>query len=165
MTLKKILPVLALILLFTVSGAPALAQPADGPPGQGPARESRLSPEDRAALDGLWQDHHRKMEPLKDQLWAKSMEYDALVANPNTKPGEVRAVIDEMGKLRAQMRGERENFFGQVKAKGFGPGSGKDWRGHGFRRAGHDGFDGAYGPCSDAGRGYGRRHGGGHHWR
>lgn len=170
MTFKKTLPIMALFLLIAASGTMALAQPKAGPGKAGPPpREAvaALSPEDRAALDGLWRDHRQTMMPLKDQMWAKRLEYDALAANPNSKPTEVKALIDEMVKLRVQMRGERESFFKQLEDKGFGPGSGKDWRGHGFHRAYFDGPDDDFGPGCGFGPGKGRgpKHGGGQHWR
>ena len=170
MTLKKILPITALIFVFAASGTMALAQPpkkGGGPPSGPAAMEAKLSPEDRTALEGLWQEHRQKMIPIKDRMWAKRMEYDALVANPNTKPAEVKAIIDEMGQLRVQMRGERESFFKQLEDKGFGPGSGKDWRGHGFHRGYFDGPDDDFGPGCGFGPGKGRgpKHGGGQHWR
>ncbi len=129
--MKKTLPVstlaltLALALMLTVGGGLALAQ--NGKAGQdniypqATQQAPAMSPEDRAAMEAMWKAHHGKMAPLRDQMWGKKMEYEALVANPNTKPGDVRPLIDEMIQLRVQMRAERENFFGQMKDKGFGP--------------------------------------------
>lgn len=168
MTLKKTLPAMTLMLalLFTVSTA--MAQPAETE-GKKPLRKmDMMSPEDRAAWETLWQEHRQKIEPLHDQMWAKNMEYDFLVANPNTKPAEVKAVIDEMMRLKGQLRAEHDKFAEAAKAKGldrhgFGPGFHKGWRGQGP--------DGGFGDCPGFGRdrgpgrghgmmGFGRHHGG-----
>lgn len=129
--MKKTLPVsaltlsLALALLLSVGGGLALAQNHKKDHGQDRSQAAErmpaMSPEDRAALEGLWKTHRDQMAPLRDQMWGKKMEYEALVANPNTKPGDVKPLIDEMIQLRVQMRAEQEKFFDQLKDKGYGP--------------------------------------------
>lgn len=143
MTLKKTLPAMTLMLalLFTVSTA--MAQPG-GPDGKKPPKKmdqmSRMSPEDKAAWMEIWKEHREKIEPIRDQMWAKRMEYDALVANPNTQPQAVKAVIDEVLRLKVQLRGEHDKLAEAAKAKGIEhPGFHKAWRGHGP--------DGGFGDC------------------
>ena len=170
MPMKKTIAFLTLVMLFifTVSTGMVMAQETvAAPPPKAPKAEP-MTPEQMDAFSTMMQDHHQKMAPLRDQMWAKQMEYDALVANPNTKPAEVKAVIDDIVKLRGQLRSERNDFFNQAKAKGFRP---DHFRGH--RGFGHFGFDDGgcgFGPGKGPwqGKGYGQGRGGkGHHseWR
>lgn len=129
MNLRKTLPALALalVMLFTVSAA--MAQPKEKTPPPPPAK-AQISAEDRAAMKALWEEHRLKMDPIRDQLWAKHMEYDALVANPNSKHEDVKAVIEEMRKLKVQAREEKLRHRTAMEAKGFETGPGRHWRGH-----------------------------------
>jgi|GEM_PF-6538319 len=166
MTMKKTIPAMALMLALMFAVSTAMAQPAASDDKRPPQKMNQMSPEDRAAWEVLWNEHRQKMAPLRDQMWAKNMEYDFLMANPNTKPAEVKAVIDEMMRLKGQLRAEHEKFAEAAKAKGldrhgFGPGFHKGWRGHGL--------DGGFGDCPgfDRDRGPGRgghgKMGSGHH--
>ena len=170
---KKTIPALtlALALILALAAGPALAQN-EAPPAP-PTKGKQMSPEDWEAFSALRDAHRQKMAPIHEELWAKGMEYEALKSNPNTKPSEVKALIDDMGKLRKQIRDSKEEFRTQVQAKGFGPGDGKGWRGHkgpGHKGPGYghggpgygcgfgpgDGYDGpGYG---HDGPGYGRHH-------
>jgi len=174
MPMKKTVAVLTLVMLFifTVSTGMIMAQETvAAPPPKAPKAEP-MTPEQMEAYYAMTHDHRQKMAPLRDQMWAKQMEYEALLANPNTKPAEVKAVIDDMVKLRAQLRAERNDFYNQAKAKGFKPGH----MGHrGFGRGfgfGHFGFDDhgcGFGPGQGPWQGKGHGQGGrGHHgdqWR
>lgn len=163
MTLKKTLPAMTLMLALLFAVSTAMAQPAasdDKRPPKKMGLMSQMSPEDKAAWAELWKEHRGNIEPLRDQMWAKRMEYNALVANPNTKPEAVKTVIDEMLRLKVQLRGEHDKLAEAAKAKGlehpgFGPGFHKGWRGHGP--------DGGFGDCPGMGSGKGPgRHRGGH---
>lgn len=130
MNLKKTLPTLALALVMLFTVTTAMAQPKDkqAPP-PAPPQIAKMSPEDQAAMKALRKEHRQKMDPIRDQLWAKQMEYDALVANSNSKHQDIQAVIEDMKKLRIQMREERTKFHEAMEAKGFDFGPGKHWRG------------------------------------
>jgi len=159
MNLKKTLPTLtlALVMLFTVTTA--MAQPKDkqAPPPV-PAKAAQMSAEDQAAMKALWKEHRQKMAPVRDQFWAKQMEYDALVANQNSKHQDIQAVIEDMKKLRAQMRDERTKFHESMEAKGFDLGHGRHWPGfdedRGCGKMRHNGPK-DFGP---GGKGKGSRH-------
>lgn len=145
---KKIsgLAVAALFLSLSLGASALLAQPKDVPGRPGPATYEEwygsLSPEKQRTWEAAWREHKDKMQPLRDQMWRKSMEYDALVGNPNVKPEETRALIDEIAGLRTKMRAERQSFHDKMAQDGFkrpwGPGPG-----HGY-----GGCDG-YGPRHD----------------
>jgi len=170
MPMKKTVAFLTLVMLFifTVSTGMVMAQEKDSPPPPKAPKADQMTPEQWEAYSTMLFDHRQKMAPVRDQLWAKHLEYDALAANPNTKPAEIKAVIDDMVKLKAQLREERNNFFNQAKAKGFKPGH---FRGHKGFGPGHFGPDGDGFGCGKGnwqGHGYGKGKGGrGHHgeWR
>lgn len=173
MNIKKSLPALTLALLMLFSVSAAMAQSKDKPaPPQGKERPAlpegappaRLSPEDLAAIKAMRQEHHQKVDPIRDQLWAKQMEYDALTANPNSQHADIKAVIEEMKGLRAQLRAEKRTFQEAMEARGFDFGPGR----HGPRFGG-DCFDREFGPkhpkaFKGHGQDRGPRHHGGDRW-
>lgn len=162
MTFKKTLPAMALMLTLLFAVSAAIAQTPDSGDKKAAVRAGQMSPEDQAAWAELWKEHREKIEPLRDQIWAKQMEYDFLVANPNTKPTDIKAVIDEMLRLKDQMRTERNRLTEASRAKGlnlhkFGPGFMKDWGGHGSEG---DCQCPGFGPAKNPGKGHSRHHGG-----
>jgi len=181
MPMKKTVTVLTLVMLFifTVSTGMVMAQEKESGPPAKPPKADQMSPEEWEAYSGMMYEHHQKVAPIHDQLWAKQMEYDALAANPNSKPAEIKAVVDDMVKLRTQLRGEKSNFYNQAKAKGYhnygkwghkgyGPGYGHGY-GRGYHASG-DGYGPGYGCGYGPGKGHwrdkgGKGHHGGGHWR
>ncbi|UQZ89455.1 hypothetical protein C4J81_09690 [Deltaproteobacteria bacterium Smac51] len=170
MSFKKVLPVLALASIMAFSSTAALAQQSDRSDNTPPPPPGKvLNDEDRAAYYAMWQTHRQKVSPMQDRLWAKSMEYDALAGNPNTKPGDINPVIDEMSQLRGQLRAEHDGFIGQLNAKGIGPANGYGpgmcyggGMGYGHMGYGSDmGYGKGYGKGYHRGPGKGRHHGGG----
>ena len=150
--MKKMLAVFTLALVMAFSGSLALAQPSDDSSAPAPAFK-KMSDEDHAAIAAMHKEYRQKITPLRDQMWAKRMEYKALVGNPNIKQADVQALVADMSKLRAQIRTEHEAYSDQLEAKGYAFGHGKNfghrsWRGH----CGDFGFDGEDG----FGRGHGK---------
>lgn len=146
--MKKTVAILTLALITVFSSA-ALAQ-------------NQNQNQDQAAFRGQWQEHRTSMSAIQDKLWAKSMEYDALIANPNSKQADISAVINEMTALRAQLRTEGDKFRNDMYDQGFD----RDGRGYGYGGGmgygyGCGGMGGGYG--DGMGRGYGRHHRGGGH--
>ena len=119
MTFKTLLPALALAFIVSVSGGYAQAQPAD-----------------TQGIEQMRDAHRQKMAPLHDQYWKKQMEYDFLVKSPNTKPADVKAVIDEMSTLKAKIRTERQGMMAEMKSKGYS----KSNNGGGCRNGGYDNY-------------------------
>lgn len=118
---NKMLSGLTLALLIGVMSSLAFAQAAPSAP-KDPAeapKEKKLSAEDRAAMKTMLKEHQAKINPIEDKLWAKQKEYDFLVDNPNTKLNDIKPVIEEISKLRGQLRDERNNFTDQMAEKGF----------------------------------------------
>ncbi|MDL2271932.1 periplasmic heavy metal sensor [Desulfovibrio sp. OttesenSCG-928-I05] len=112
-----------------------------------------LTPEKQTAFNAIMKDSFQKMQPLREQLYSKEMTLRALSPNPNTKPEQITALVDEIAALRKQMNAEFEACAARVQkevgidaSRGFGPGmgmggmgprqgmrgdSGHHWGGHG----------------------------------
>lgn len=132
---KQILGLSSLVFLLAVSlgVSAAWAQPA-GRPGPGPGDcpgsgrmvdsdwYAKLSPEKQQAWDTSWRDHQAVMQPLRDQMWRKNMEYRALSGNSNLKSEDIQGLLDEMSDLRTKMRAEGEKFHDKMVKDGFDQG-------------------------------------------
>ena len=120
-----------------------------------------LTPEKQAAYNNIMEESYKKMLPLHDQIQAKEMTLRALSPNPNTKPEQITALVDEIMKLRQQVRVERDAHVERIQKEvgidmprgfGMGRGAGKHmWadKGQKSKRYGFGrgcGFDGREGP-------------------
>lgn len=121
MTLKSSIPALALTLLMAVTASQAMAQTEHSNKNYKPLATQQMTQADKTAFIEMRDEFRQKVEPIRDQLWAKQMEYDALAGNPNTKPDDIRKLIAEMSDLRAKIKTERQKFGSAMKAKDFGP--------------------------------------------
>ena len=119
-----------------------------------------LTPEAQATLNKLRDEHYQKVSPLREQLWAKQTELNALSGNPAVKPEEIKKLVAEISALRSQMTKERQAFRTQVsKETGIAnPGGFGGYDGHGGHGMMGGGMD-----CPMGGSGGGRmgRHNGG----
>lgn len=119
-----------------------------------------LPQEQRDAVWKMMQDHRSAVQPLRDQLWTKTRTLDALERNPKVEPKEIKALVEEIGTLRGQLREQHLAFAAKVKQEtGVDvPGAWCGMKGGNFGRdrGGYGHRGGGYG-----GGGYG--HGGGHH--
>lgn len=84
--------------------------------GQGPALE-QLTPEKQQAFQALQEAFQDKMDPLRNQMWVKRTELQALSVNPNAKPEALSGLVQEMGELRNTMHQERRAFREQVRTE------------------------------------------------
>ncbi len=78
-----------------------------------------LSSEKQIALEKMFDEQHDKTEPLRDQLFAKNLELDALSKNPNTQPAQIKQLVNEITELRKNLRTQRQAFAAKVE-KDFG---------------------------------------------
>lgn len=147
------LAVLALLLILSFGASALWAQPGSKPPPDPDKMASppddcytSLSPEKQKAWDTAWQEYQTKMQPLRDQMWRKNMEYKALAGNLNTKPEEIQTLINEMSDLKQQMRTEGQDFRDKLAKDGFE----RPW-GHGRNFGPSHGYD----YCGDS---YGYHH-------
>lgn len=156
---KIIMGTLAAVLVMT---APLAAQARPGGCGYGPGPgywQQSVPEEKRDALYAMMREHQAKVQPLRDELWAKRSLLDALSGNPNADVKEIKALVNEMGAVRAKLRAEQGAFEAQVK-KDLGVNAPFDCYGAGGMGYGrHRGFGG---PGDHGGYGgYGGYHGGG----
>ncbi|SIN87422.1 Spy/CpxP family protein refolding chaperone [Halodesulfovibrio marinisediminis] len=63
----------------------------------------------------LHDDFIQNTTPLRDAMWAKKVELNALMNNENVDAKKVAALATEMNKLRAEMRAQRATFAATVK--------------------------------------------------
>ena len=143
--------------------------------GQGPVLE-QLTPEKQQAFQALREAFQDKMHPLRNQMWVKRTELQALSVNPNTKPETLSGLVQEMGELRNTMHQERKAFREQVRTEigielgegrrgmgrgkmEMGRGRGFDGQGKGFNRPGGCGDCPNRGEWQKGGQGYGQGNG------
>lgn len=108
----------------------------------------------------LHDDFIKNTTPLRDAMWAKKVELNALMNNQNVDANKVASVVTEMNKMRADMRAQRAEFAATVKKEvGIEP-LRNPHRGNnmGYNCPGFKGNKGNYG----GGHGMNRGHGGGH---
>ena len=99
----------------------------------------------------LHDDLVKRTIPLRESLWGKNVELNALMQNDNVDTKEVNRVVGEIKELRAKMRTERDAFNAEVKKEiGIEP-LANPHRGNMMNGC----------PWSKGGHGYGK-HGGGH---
>jgi hypothetical protein len=118
----------------------------------------------------LHDDFIKNTTPLRDAMWAKKVELNALMSNQNVDANKVAGVVTEMNKMRAEMRAQRASFAATVKKEvGIEP-LGNPHRGNnmGYNCPGYNGNNGYNGCPSFKGgngggqgmkRGQGGRHG------
>ena len=69
-----------------------------------------LTEEQRSQLDTLQQKFYDATAQLKDQIWSKSAELNALLSTPNPDPEKAKALQKEISELRAKLAQEGINF-------------------------------------------------------
>lgn len=95
-----------------------------------------LTEEQRSQLDTLQQKFYDATAQLKDQIWSKSAELNALLSSPNPDAEKANALQKEISELRAKLAQERINF--EIESRKIAP------RGYYGRRYG--GHMGSHGP-------------------
>lgn len=63
----------------------------------------------------LHDDFIKDTTPLRDAMWAKNVELNAVMNNENIDADKVKSIVTEMNKLRAEMRDQRATFAAAVK--------------------------------------------------
>lgn len=149
---KSIITLIAVAALVSLS-ALAFAGPRGG---RGAAADAynNLTPEKRAAVQKIIESHQDKLYDLREKIWAKQAELQALSTSGKAEKSDIQNLVGEISKLRGAMHQERLALKNEIEKqtgiKAFGPG--------GF----HHGFMMGYGDGSGCpGGGYGRGFGGG----
>lgn len=108
--------ILTLILLVPVStsfaGSMQHGQHGAGYMGR---QMEQLAPEKQEQLRAIMDAHRKEVRPLQNALWQKRMELDALAPNPNTKPGDIKALVAEMANLRSQLQEKQDAVRAKVR--------------------------------------------------
>lgn len=111
-----------------LSASLALAQPAAHDHGSdqagGQVQAQALTPEQQAKLDTIMAEHRAKTFALRQDIWAKQTELNALSNNPNTKPERISQLVNEIKDLRARQYNEREAFQATLQKEGLPMGYG-----------------------------------------
>lgn len=125
--------VMALCLSMAFTGT-ALAQGhgfhGGGPRGGGPCADNgawNLTTEQRATYDKIMKEYDAKVTPLRDEMWAKHTELQALSSNPKTDPATISKLVQDMSGTRVKLRQEREALAQRLEKElgiksGFGRG-------------------------------------------
>ena len=126
------------------------------PGGPNPAVE-QLTQEKQDLLKSILAEHRKEAAPLHNSMWEKRTLLEALSANSNTKPEEIKALVREISELRAQMQTKRDALQARVSKevgidlpmgfdrRGMG-GHGRGMGGHGRGMGGHSRGMGGFGP-------------------
>lgn len=162
--MKRLVTLLGIVVLVGAIAIPALAHGPGwgrghhmGPWGEGPGSGycgaygpgySNLTEEQRAQLDMLNKKFNDETAQLRDQIWAKSRELNALLDSPTPDAEKARNLQKEISDLQAKMDEKRLNHELQTRRnapdgsydRGYGPGMRGYGRGMGY------GHMGGYGP-------------------
>ncbi|MFV0423000.1 periplasmic heavy metal sensor [Oleidesulfovibrio sp.] len=110
--------------------------PYGGGQGMGSGYNS-LTPEKQAEYDKIVAEADKEMTPLRESLFAKQAELNAMYNNPNADPAAVGKVAGEVAKLRTQMRNLHIELSDRLeKEVGLQSGFKRGHRGGGFHGSG-----------------------------
>ena len=115
-----------------------------------------LTPEKQAAVEKIVDKHHVKLVELREQIWAKQTELQALSRSGKAERTDIQSLIADISKLRTSMNAERDAMRSEIEKE-----TGITAYGRGFHRGGFGGgMGGGMGEGCPGGSGYGP-HGGG----
>lgn len=136
---KNIFNLVALVALISLSTL-AFAAPKHSPRD----REMReLSAEKLVAIEGIAAAHQEKLYDLREKIWAKQAELQALCLSGKAEKSDIHGLIGDISALRNSMHQERKAIRSEVEKqtglKGFGPHddetcTGMDFHGRGLER-------------------------------
>lgn len=109
-----------------------------------------LTAEQRVTYDKIMKEYDAKVTPLRDEMWAKHTELQALSGNAKTEPSTISKLVQDMGNIRVKLRQERETLAQRLEKElgiksGFGRGGFHDGMGMGMGMRGHGGGHGGMG--------------------
>ena len=155
---KTLITIIAAAAILSLSAFAFAAGPRGG---RGATADAyyNLTPEKRAAVQKIIEAHQDKLYELREKIWAKHAELQALSASGKAEKGDIQALISDISKLRDAMHQERlairTDIEKQTGIKAFGPGGYH----HGMMGLGYG--DGTGCPGGGFGRGFGGGMGGG----
>jgi zinc resistance-associated protein len=148
--MKRSILALAAVIALVALSAVAFAAPRTG---KG-AAQTAITPEQRVTVQKIIESHQDKLFELREKIWAKHAELQALSNSGKAEKGDIQALIGDISKLRDAMHKERQTIRTEIEKqtglKGFGP---EGYHG-GYHRGGMGGGMG-YGYGDDCGTGGG----------
>jgi len=126
--------------------------------------EPTLTPEKQAAVEKIVDKHHVKLVELREQIWAKQTELQALSRSGKAERNDIQSLISDISKLRTTMNAERDAMRAEIEKEtgitSFGRGYHRGGYGMGYGGGAGGGCPGiTSGDCPGAGGGYGPRGG------
>jgi Spy/CpxP family protein refolding chaperone len=103
--------------------------------GQGYGYDATVTPEQREAVEKLYQEHYEAVAPLREKIWAKRSELNQALSAQTPDSKKVDALTDELAELQTKMFKERTAFRAKLQEQGVagysGRGAGRGgWGGH-----------------------------------
>ncbi len=153
---KIIIPALVLTILAGGTFAAHEASARGCPSGHGMYMEnSNITDEQRTAARNLVEESQKVITPIKEKMFVKKQELEALKNASNPDVAAVTKTSNELVELRRQLREEKDKLGEAIdKALGLEPGT------HKFGNQGYGKGHGGYG--KGHGQGGGKMHNGGH---
>lgn len=143
---KRIITTFTVLALVSMS-AFALAA---GKGGRAAAAEPTLTPEKQAVVAKIVDKHHAKLIELREKIWAKQTELQALSQSGKAEKSDIQSLIGEISKLRTNMNEERDALRTELEKE-----TGIKAYGRGYHRGGMGGGYGAAEGCPGGGFGPG----------
>ena len=79
---------------------------------------SSLTPEQQAVVQKSWDDFRKNTQTLRDQMFAKYSEMNALIYGGKADDKQIEALSKEIGELHGKLVGERSKVELQLKNQG-----------------------------------------------
>jgi zinc resistance-associated protein len=159
--MKKVVTILGILLLVGFLAVPVVAHRGGGCGGsfrgpgdccEGKGSYSNLTEAQRTELDKLHQKFYDDTVNLRQQIWGKSAELEALLGTSNPDADKARALQREISDSKAKMAEQRINFVLEAKKIAPNAGFGRGYaRGYGSHMKGPQGSYGHHGPCGKSG--------------
>ncbi len=115
-----------------------------------------LTPEKQAAVEKIVDKHHVKLVELREQIWAKQTELQALSRSGKAERSDIQSLIADISKLRSAMNAERDTMRAEIEKE-----TGIKAFGRGYHGGGMGGGMGGGEGCPGSGSGGYGQHGGG----
>lgn len=112
---------------------------------QAPKGQFELTPEKQAKLEAIVKEYDAKLIPLREKLWAKMTELDALSGNAQVQPKVISTLAAEAGELRTELRKVYEARAERLEKEVGLPGGRLRGMGHPGMMGGHGGMMGGEG--------------------
>ena len=121
-----------------------------------------MTPENRVAIERIVESHQERLYELREKLWAKHTELQALSVSGKGERSDIQGLISDISALRQSIHQERKAIRAEVEKqtglKGYGPRDGENGRGmmgsHVMGMDGGMGMGGGMGGGMGMGMGY-----------